>query len=83
MCIRDSRGRGQFGERGSNKGFSLGNIIIRGVFGEPETARLISLKIKPHPAEGYENIAPHLNVIFAAGLSIDYWSKHDFMWHSS
>jgi len=45
---------------------TLGNIIIRGVFGEPVTARLISLKIKPHPGEGYENIAPHLNVIFAA-----------------
>jgi len=29
-------------------------------------ADLVSLKVKPYPGEGYENIAPYLNVVFGA-----------------
>lgn len=44
----------------------LGKISIRGIFGEPVTADLVSLKVKPCPGEGYENIAPYLNVVVGA-----------------
>ena len=44
----------------------LGNLIVRGVIGQPEDAELVSLRIKPYPGEGFDNIAPYLDVIFAA-----------------
>jgi len=49
----------------------FGKISIRGVFGEPVIAEpviaeLVSLKVKPYPSPGYENIAPYLNIVFAA-----------------
>jgi len=44
----------------------LGTISMRGIFGEPVVANLVSLKVKPCPGHGYENIAPYLNIVFAA-----------------
>ena len=43
----------------------VGSVKIRGIFGEPVDAELVSLRVKPHPGDGYENIAPSVNVIFA------------------
>ena len=45
---------------------TVSRVKIRGVFGEPVEADLVSLRIKPHPSAGLENIAPPLNVVFAA-----------------
>lgn len=43
----------------------FGTVKIWGVLGEPVDAKLVSLKIKPHPGVGFQYIAPPLNVIFA------------------
>ena len=43
----------------------VGSVKIRGIFGEPVDAELVSLRVKPHPGDEYENIAPSVNVIFA------------------
>jgi len=36
----------------------LGTISIRGIFGKPVVADLVSLKVKPCSGHEYENIAP-------------------------
>ena len=43
----------------------VGSVKIRGIFGEPVDAELVSLRVKPHPGDGYENITPSVNIIFA------------------
>jgi len=43
----------------------VGSVKIRGIFGEPVDAELVSLRVKPHPGDGYENTAPSVNIIFA------------------
>ena len=50
----------------------LGVVSVRGVVGQPVDAELVSLKIKLHPGDEYDNIAPPLDVMFAAcDLSTD------------
>ena len=44
----------------------IDKISIRGAFGEPVIADLVSLKVKPYPGEGCKNIAPYLNIVFVA-----------------
>jgi len=44
----------------------LGKIIIRPVVGKTVEADLVLLKIKPYAAQPYTNIAPYVEVIFAA-----------------
>ena len=44
----------------------LGTVTIRGVIGQPAEATLVTLKIKPTTSDNHENIAPHIDVVFAA-----------------
>jgi len=44
----------------------LGKIIIRPVVGQTVEADLVPLKIKPYAAQPFTNIAPYVEVIFAA-----------------
>lgn len=50
----------------------LGTIVVRGVVGDPVQASLVTLNVRPCPDEGWENIAPHIPIVFAAcDLSTD------------
>jgi len=44
----------------------LGTVTIKGVIGQPAEATLVTLKIKPATSEDLENIAPYIDLCFAA-----------------
>jgi len=44
----------------------LGTVTIRGVIGQPAEATLVTLKVKPTTSDNHENIAPYIDVVFAA-----------------
>ena len=44
----------------------LGTVTIRGVIGQPAEATLVTLKVKPTTFGNHENIAPYIDVVFAA-----------------
>jgi len=44
----------------------LGTVTIRGVIGQPAEATLVTLNIKPATSGNHENIAPYIDVVFAA-----------------
>jgi len=41
-------------------------VTIKGVIGQPAEAALVTLKIKPATSEDFENIAPYIDLCFAA-----------------
>ena len=44
----------------------LGTVTIKGVIGQPAEAALVTLKIKHATSEDPENIAPYIDLCFAA-----------------
>ena len=44
----------------------LGTVTIKGVIGQPAEAALVMLKIKPATSDDLENIAPYIDLCFAA-----------------
>lgn len=44
----------------------LCTVTIRGVIGQPTEATLATRKVKPTTSDNYENIAPYIDVVFAA-----------------
>jgi len=44
----------------------LGTVTIKGLIRQPTEAALVTLKIKPVTSEGLENIAPYIDLCFAA-----------------
>jgi len=44
----------------------LGTVTIKGVIGQPAEAALVTLKIKPATSDDLENIAPYIDLCFAA-----------------
>jgi len=44
----------------------LGTVTITGVIGQPAEATLVTLKVKPTTSDNHENIAPYIDVVFAA-----------------
>ena len=44
----------------------LGTVTIKGLIRQPAEAALVTLKIKPVTSEGLENIAPYIDLCFAA-----------------
>jgi len=44
----------------------LGTVTIKGVIGQPAEAALVTLKIKHATSEDLENIAPYIDLCFAA-----------------
>ena len=44
----------------------LGTVTIKGVIGQPAEAALVTLKIKPVTSDDLENIAPYIDLRFAA-----------------
>jgi len=44
----------------------LGTVTIKGVIGKPAEAALVTVKIKPATSDDLENIAPYIDLCFAA-----------------
>ena len=44
----------------------MGTVTIKGVIGQPAEAALVTLKIKPATSDDVENIAPYIDLCFAA-----------------
>jgi len=44
----------------------LGTVTIKGVIAQPAEATLITLKVKPATSDDLENIAPYIDLCFAA-----------------
>jgi len=44
----------------------LGTVTIKEVIGQPAEAALVTLKIKPATSDSLENIAPYIDLCFAA-----------------
>jgi len=44
----------------------LGTVAIKGVMRQPAEAALVTLKIKPATSDDLENIAPYIDLCFAA-----------------
>jgi len=44
----------------------LGTVMIKGVIGQPAEAALVTLKVKPATSDDLENIAPYIDLCFAA-----------------
>ena len=44
----------------------LGTVTIKGVIGQPAEAALVTFKIKPATSDDLENIAPYIDLCFAA-----------------
>ena len=64
QCLKDSGAQISLIQKDLIK--VLGTVTIKGVTGQPAEAALVTLKIKPATSEDLENIAPYIDLCFAA-----------------
>ena len=68
-CLEDSSAEISIIQKDLIKGVYapvLGTVTVKRVIGQPTKATLVTLKIKPATSGNHENIAPYIDVVFAA-----------------